>query len=65
MSGSATETVTLKLVKFTPTADNSSVFTVGLNNVMTVLQEISVSTYGSNNKLGVIDATSFKPIYIK
>lgn len=60
MSGSATETVTLALVKFTPTANNSSAFTVGAaNNVMTVLQEISVSTYGSNNKLGVIDATSF------
>ena len=60
MTGSQTETVTLALVKFTPTANDSSAFEVGAStNVMTVLDEISVSTYGSNNKLGSIDETTF------
>jgi hypothetical protein len=60
MSGDETETATLALVKCTPTANLSDAFEVGAAaNTITILDEISVSTYGNNNKLGLINDSSF------
>ena len=60
MNGDETETATLALIKCTPTADLSDAFEVGAGtNTITILDEISVSTYGDNKKLGVINETSF------
>lgn len=60
MSGSVTETVTLALLKLTPTADDNTSFEIGGGtNTMTLLDEITISTYGSNTKLGLINETAF------
>jgi hypothetical protein len=60
MAGDVSETATLALIKCTPTANLSDSFEVGAGtNTITILDEISVSTYGNNNKMGVIDETSF------
>lgn len=60
MTGDVTETATLALIKCTPTANLSDSFEVGAAaNTITILDEISVSTYGNNNLMGVIDDTSF------
>ena len=60
MTGDETETATLALIKCTPTADLSDSFEVGAGtNTITILDEISVSTYGNNSKMGVIDETAF------
>jgi len=60
MSGSVTETVTLALLKLTPTANDNTAFEIlGATNTMTILHEIEVDTYGSDIKLGVIDDTAF------
>tara|TARA_R100001530_G_C4273433_1_gene143695 strand:+ start:43 stop:690 length:648 start_codon:yes stop_codon:yes gene_type:complete len=60
MTGDETETATLALIKCTPTADLSDSFEVDAGtNTITILDEISVSTYGNNSKMGVINETSF------
>lgn len=60
VNGDVTETVTFALVKLTPTADTSDAFEVGAaTNTMTILDEYTASTYGSNNKIGLIDENAF------
>ena len=60
MSGSVTETVTLALLKLSPTANDNTPFEIGGGtNTMTLLDEITVSTYGSDIKLGLINETAF------
>lgn len=61
VSGNVTETVTFALVKGNNvTADTSDNFTVlQVANTLTVLEEFTASTYGSNIKVGVVDNTSF------
>ena len=61
VSGNVTETVTFSLVKGNNvTANISDNFTVSQStNTLTVLDEFTASTYGSNIKLGVVDNTSF------
>ena len=61
VTGDVTETVTFALVKGDNVAANTSdVFTVGNGtNGITILEEFTASTYGSNVKLGAVDETSF------
>jgi len=61
VTGNVTETVTFALVKGdNPAADTSDVFTVGnATNGITILEEFTALTYGSNVKLGVVDETTF------
>ena len=61
VSGDVTETVTFALVKGdNVTANEPDVFTVGNStNGITILEEFTASTYGSNIKLGAVDETSF------
>tara|TARA_R110002072_G_scaffold106671_6_gene232890 strand:+ start:2650 stop:3291 length:642 start_codon:yes stop_codon:yes gene_type:complete len=61
VSGTVTETVTFALVKGNNvTANLSDNFTVSqVANTLTVLEEFTASTYGSNIKVGVVDNTSF------
>ena len=61
VSGNVTETVTFALVKGNNvTANTSDNFTVlQAANTLTVLEEFTASTYGSNIKVGVVDNTSF------
>ena len=61
VSGNVTEPVTFSLVKGNNvTANISDNFTVSQStNTLTVLDEFTASTYGSNIKLGVVDNTSF------
>ena len=61
VSGNVTETVTFALVKGDNVAANTSdVFTVGNGtNGITILDEFTASTYGSNVKLGAVDETNF------
>ena len=60
MNGSVTETVTLALLKLTPSANDDTPFEIGGGtNTMTLLDEITVSTYGANTKVGLINETAF------
>ena len=61
VSGTVAETVTFALVKGNNvTANLSDNFTVlQVANTLTVLEEFTASTYGSNIKVGVVDNTSF------
>ena len=61
ITGDVTETVTLALIKGNNvTIDDTTEFTVdAAANTITILDEFTALTYGSNSKLGLVESTEF------